>query len=58
MKIEYKDEIDAKAILVSVIAILCAWSGWIDWIIAVLFCLSNMTFLYRPKKKSKEGIDK
>lgn len=57
MKIERSDEIDIKAYLVYGIAILCAWFGWIDWIVAILFVLSNITLRFRPKKKSKEVIE-
>jgi hypothetical protein len=57
MKIERKDEIDIKALVVMAIALLCAWFGRIDWIVAALFCMSNMTLLYRPKMESKEVIE-
>ena len=51
MKIERQNYIDIKAYLVYTIAIICAWYGLIDWIVAILFVLSNMTLTFRLIKK-------
>jgi hypothetical protein len=55
---ESTNEIDIKAYLVYGIAISCAWFGKIDWIIAILFILSNITLRYRLAKKDKGVIVK
>jgi hypothetical protein len=57
IKVGYKNEIDIKAFLAIAFALLWAWSGKIDWIVAALFCLSNMTLIFIPKKKSEEVIE-
>jgi hypothetical protein len=53
-----EDEIDIKAYLIYIIAISCAWFGKIDWIVAILFILSNITLRYRLVKKDKGAIKK
>ena len=52
------NEIDIRAYSVYIIAILCALFGKIDWIVAILFILSNITLRYRLVKKDKGAIKK
>jgi hypothetical protein len=49
-------EIDINAYLVYIIAILCALLGKIDWIVAILFILSNITLRIRLAKKDERAI--